>query len=257
MLTKTHNLANRALTTAIRSNLNKGRCQVRSARQLGFLSRQRISTLCSTSNLKVSVRFATVQSGNKNAEFKNIVFILGGPGSGKGTQCDKIVEKYGFCHLSSGDLLRDEVASGSERGKKLQEIMTKGQLVPLETVLEMIRDKMFANSSASGFLIDGYPRELEQGKQFEQTIAAPTAVLFIDVASETMFERIMNRGKTSGRADDNPETIRSRLDTFEKATRPVVDYYKQKGTLFEVPNDVAEKSPDEVFSKVCELFDTL
>ena len=106
-----------------------------------------------------------------SSEFKNIVFILGGPGSGKGTQCDKIVEKYGFCHLSSGDLLRDEVASGSERGKKLQEIMTKGQLVPLDTVLEMIRDKMFANSSASGFLIDGYPRELEQGEQFEQTVS--------------------------------------------------------------------------------------
>ena len=101
---------------------------------------------------------------------KKIVFIVGGPGSGKGTQCDRIVKKYGYCHLSSGDLLREEVASGSERGQKLQEIMTKGELVPLETVLAMIRDKMFANSDASGFLIDGYPREVAQGEQFESTV---------------------------------------------------------------------------------------
>ena len=107
----------------------------------------------------------------KILEFKNIVFVLGGPGSGKGTQCDKIVEKYGFCHLSSGDLLREEVASGSARGKELQEIMTKGNLVPLETVLAMIKDKMFANQDASGFLIDGYPRELDQGKKFEETVS--------------------------------------------------------------------------------------
>ena len=110
-------------------------------------------------------------SESKILEFKNIVFVLGGPGSGKGTQCDKIVEKYGFCHLSSGDLLREEVASGSARGKELQEIMTKGNLVPLETVLAMIKDKMFANQDASGFLIDGYPRELDQGKKFEETVS--------------------------------------------------------------------------------------
>lgn len=102
---------------------------------------------------------------------KKIVFIVGGPGSGKGTQCDRIVQKYGYCHLSSGDLLRAEVASGSERGQKLQEIMKKGELVPLETVLAMIKDKMIANSSASGFLIDGYPREVAQGEQFESTVS--------------------------------------------------------------------------------------
>ena len=104
-------------------------------------------------------------------EGKKIVFIVGGPGSGKGTQCDRIVEKYGYCHLSSGDLLRAEVASGSERGQQLQEIMKTGGLVPLETVLAMIKDKMMANASASGFLIDGYPREVAQGEQFESTVS--------------------------------------------------------------------------------------
>lgn len=188
---------------------------------------------------------------------KKIVFIVGGPGSGKGTQCDRIVQKYGYCHLSSGDLLRAEVASGSERGQKLQEIMKKGELVPLETVLAMIKDKMIANSSASGFLIDGYPREVAQGEQFESTIASATAVLYLDVANETMTQRLINRGKTSGRADDNEETIRARLETFSKATAPVVAYYKEKGKLFEVERSIAESSPDAVFNKVCELFDKL
>merc|ERR1712142_586671 len=195
-------------------------------------------------------RFSTKENLEMAAELqgKKIVFIVGGPGSGKGTQCDRIVQKYGYCHLSSGDLLRAEVASGSERGQKLQEIMKKGELVPLETVLAMIKDKMMANSTASGFLIDGYPREVAQGEQFESTIAAATAVLYLDVANETMTQRLINRGKTSGRADDNEETIRARLDTFAKAT--VVAYYKEKGKLFEVERSIAESSPDAVFNKV-------
>merc|ERR1712212_1153811 len=142
-------------------------------------------------------RFSTKENLEMAAELqgKKIVFIVGGPGSGKGTQCDRIVQKYGYCHLSSGDLLRAEVASGSERGQKLQEIMKKGELVPLETVLAMIKDKMMANSTASGFLIDGYPREVAQGEQFESTIAAATAFLYLDVANETMTQRLINRGK--------------------------------------------------------------
>ncbi|CAG5104483.1 Oidioi.mRNA.OKI2018_I69.chr1.g1276.t1.cds [Oikopleura dioica] len=188
---------------------------------------------------------------------KKIIFIVGGPGSGKGTQCERIVAKYGYCHLSSGDLLRAEVASGSERGQELQEIMKRGELVPLETVLAMIRDKMLANTDAKGFLIDGYPREVDQGKQFESSIAPATSVLYLDVATETMVQRLIKRGQTSGRADDNEETIRARLNTFEKATAPVVDYYKQQGKLYEIERAVAESSPDEVFAKVCLLFDKL
>merc|ERR1712136_72915 len=97
-------------------------------------------------------RFSTKENLEMAAELqgKKIVFIVGGPGSGKGTQCERIVQKYGYCHLSSGDLLREEVASGSERGQQLNEIMKSGALVPLETVLAMIRDKMLANSQASG-----------------------------------------------------------------------------------------------------------
>ncbi|XP_026550263.1 adenylate kinase isoenzyme 1-like, partial [Notechis scutatus] len=94
-----------------------------------------------------------------------------GPGSGKGTQCEKIVQKYGYTHLSTGDLLREEVSSGSDRGKKLSAIMEKGELVPLDTVLDMLRDAMLAKADQSkGYLIDGYPREVNQGVEFEKKV---------------------------------------------------------------------------------------
>merc|ERR1711997_607732 len=144
-----------------------------------------------------------------------IVWVLGGPGCGKGTQCDKIAAKYGFTHLSSGDLLREEVASGSERGKNLTAIMESGQLVPLATVLDLLAEAMIAKLGGSkGFLIDGYPREVAQGKEFEAEILPCTQILYFDVSDATMTERLLNRGKSSGRVDDNEETIKKRLNTF-------------------------------------------
>jgi adenylate kinase len=102
----------------------------------------------------------------------NVIFIVGGPGSGKGTQCERIVKKYGYTHLSSGDLLRDEVKSGSERGKQLNELMQKGLLVSNQTVLDMIKDAMLKNIATSkGFLIDGYPRQMDQGLEFEKQVS--------------------------------------------------------------------------------------
>jgi adenylate kinase len=104
----------------------------------------------------------------KNAK---VVFVVGGPGSGKGTQCDKIVEKYGYTHLSSGDLLREEVASQSRLGKELNKIMKAGKLVPLEIVLDLIKEAMLKHISATkGFLLDGYPREISQGVLFEEEV---------------------------------------------------------------------------------------
>ncbi|KAF5928903.1 hypothetical protein HPG69_002677 [Diceros bicornis minor] len=171
-----------------------------------------------------------------------IIFVVGGPGSGKGTQCEKIVQKYGYTHLSTGDLLRAEVSSGSARGKKLSEIMEKGQLVPLETVLDMLRDAMLAKVDTSkGFLIDGYPREVKQGEEFERRIGQPTLLLYVDAGPETMTQRLLKRGQTSGRVDDNEETIKKRLETYYKATEPVN----------------AEGSVDSVFSQVCTHLDAL
>ena len=107
------------------------------------------------------------------AELKKakVIFVVGGPGSGKGTQCEKIVNKYGYTHLSSGDLLREEVKSGSERGKHLNELMQKGILVSNQLVLDMLKDAMLAKMKTSkGFLIDGYPRQVDQGIEFEKQV---------------------------------------------------------------------------------------
>lgn len=192
---------------------------------------------------------------DKVADLKDakVVFVIGGPGSGKGTQCEKIVEKYGFCHLSSGDLLRAEVASGSERGKKLTAIMEKGELVPLDTVLELLKEAMQAKAGSSkGFLIDGYPRELEQGTRFEKEVAPAQFVLCFDVEDDTMTKRLLGRAATSGRVDDNEETIKKRLETFHNITQPVIDHYEKENKVRKIK---AEGDVDEVFADVVKVFD--
>ncbi|VUZ48361.1 unnamed protein product [Hymenolepis diminuta] len=182
-----------------------------------------------------------------------VIFVLGGPGSGKGAQCEKIVEKYKFNHLSSGDLLRAEVQSGSPRGKELQIIMEKGELVSLEIVLALIKEAMLKLVDKSPyFLIDGYPRELEQGTKFERDVAPCFTVLYFEVSKEVMKQRLLKRGETSGRADDNEATIVQRLKIFEEKTAPVIDHYTKKGKVIKID---ASNTIDEVFKVVVEEFD--
>merc|ERR1712183_156974 len=163
-----------------------------------------------------------------------VIWVLGGPGSGKGTQCDQIVAKYGYTHLSSGDLLRAELQSGSDRAKILDEIM------------------IAKISGSKGYLIDGYPREVAQGQEFEKEILPCSQILYFDVSDETMTERLLGRGKTSGRADDNIDTIKLRLDTFHKHSKPVVEAYKAKCCT--IP---AERDPKDIFADVCAVLDKL
>merc|ERR1711982_223950 len=182
-----------------------------------------------------------------------IVWVLGGPGCGKGTQCDKIVAKYGYTHLSSGDLLREEVQSGSDRGKQLTAIMERGDLVPLAVVLDLLAEAMLAKLGGSkGFLIDGYPREVAQGQEFEKEILPCTQILYFDVSDTTMTERLLNRGKSSGRVDDNEETIKKRLATFHQHSKPVIDAYASK--CKSIP---AERAPEDIFADVCSTLDVL
>ncbi|KAK0407532.1 hypothetical protein QR680_019247 [Steinernema hermaphroditum] len=178
-----------------------------------------------------------------------IFFIVGGPGSGKGTQCEKIVTKYGLTHLSSGDLLRAEVKSGSPRGTQLTKIMEAGELVPLEVVLDLIKEAMLEaiKKGSKGFLIDGYPREVKQGEQFEAEIQPAKLVIFFEVSEETLVKRLLKRAETSGRADDNMDTIKKRLYTFNNATTPVVSHYEKQGKLVRIK---AEGTIDEIFSVV-------
>ncbi|ALC42938.1 Adk1, partial [Drosophila busckii] len=172
-----------------------------------------------------------------------IIWILGGPGSGKGTQCAKIVEKYGFTHLSSGDLLRDEVASGSDKGRQLQAIMTSGGLVPNEEVLSLLNAAVSrAKGNSKGFLIDGYPREKSQGIAFEQTIAPCDLVIYFECSEESMVKRIMNRAAAAAvkRADDNEETIRARLHTFKMNTSEILALYADKTMTINAERDVED-----------------
>ncbi|KAF6326892.1 adenylate kinase 1 [Rhinolophus ferrumequinum] len=128
-------------------------------------------------------------------------------------------------------------------------------LCPQETVLDMLRDAMVAKVDTSkGFLIDGYPREVQQGIEFEQRIAEPSLLLYVDAGPETMTRRLLKRGETSGRVDDNEETIKKRLDTYYKATEPVIVFYEKRGIVRKVN---AEGSVDSVFSQVCTHLDTL
>ncbi|ORY38281.1 ADK-domain-containing protein [Neocallimastix californiae] len=155
---------------------------------------------------------------NKNKllnDNSNIIFVLGGPGSGKGTQCDKIVDEFGLKHLSTGDMLREEVNKGTELGKELNEIMKEGKMVPQDLVLKLVKQEIDDNKNAKGFLIDGFPRTLDQAKSFEENVGPVKSVLYFDCPPEVLEERLLERGKTSGRADDNIDTIKKRLETYE------------------------------------------
>jgi len=184
-----------------------------------------------------------------------IVWILGGPGCGKGTQCAKIVEKYGFTHLSSGDLLREEVASGSDKGRELSAIMKEGKLVPNDAVLCLLKKAIDCKiCEAKGFLIDGYPREKDQGVAFERQIAPADLIIFLDCADATMVSRIMGRAaaSTEKRADDNEETIKTRLATFRSNTNAILEQYTDKTITLN-----AERPVDEIFADVSRALDCL
>jgi adenylate kinase len=171
----------------------------------------------------------------------------------KGTQCEKIVKEYGYTHLSSGDLLRAEVAAGTKRGQQLNEMMKNGQLVPNEIVLEMIRDAMLKQvDTAKGFLVDGYPRQVDQGKAFEERIGPCETCLYCEASDEVMTQRLLERGATSGRVDDNADTIKERLKTFHATVQPVLDYYAKQGKL-KIVN--SEQHPDDVYDDVKRIMD--
>eukprot|EP00879_Flechtneria_rotunda_P010196 GHRR01010659.1.p1 GENE.GHRR01010659.1~~GHRR01010659.1.p1 ORF type:complete len:366 (+),score=147.50 GHRR01010659.1:558-1655(+) len=181
----------------------------------------------------------------------SIIFVLGGPGSGKGTQCEKIVAKYGYKHLSAGDLLREEVKSGSVVGKQCEQIMKEGKLVPMEVTIALIRNAMI-KSGAKDFLIDGFPRAMDQAHAFEEMIQPCKLVLAFDCPEEVMEQRLLRRGETSGRTDDNAETIKKRFNIFVEQSMPVIAHYEQLGKCQLIS---AVPTPDEVFAVVAKALD--
>eukprot|EP00188_Purpureofilum_apyrenoidigerum_P004076 Plantae.Rhodophyta-Purpureofilum_apyrenoidigerum.ctg4454.p1 GENE.Plantae.Rhodophyta-Purpureofilum_apyrenoidigerum.ctg4454~~Plantae.Rhodophyta-Purpureofilum_apyrenoidigerum.ctg4454.p1 ORF type:complete len:379 (-),score=77.86 Plantae.Rhodophyta-Purpureofilum_apyrenoidigerum.ctg4454:1601-2737(-) len=185
-----------------------------------------------------------------SAQRPKVYFVLGGPGAGKGTQCAKIVEEFGFDHFSAGDLLRAEVKSGSEQGVMIDNMIKEGKIVPGEVTIGLLRNAI-QSSSKKGILIDGFPRKLDQAGSFEHTVSAFEFVLFFDCPEEVMEERLLKRGETSGRTDDNAESIRKRFKTFVETSMPVIEYYEAKGKVRRIN---ATKSPDEIYSEVRSVF---
>lgn len=188
-------------------------------------------------------------TGNPKEAVK-IVFLLGGPGSGKGTVAEKIVETYGFQHISTGDLLRDEVKAGTPLGKQVGEIMSSGGLVPVDTTMDILKAAMEkalqGEKKPTGFLIDGFPRETSQIAAFQNKIGRDcNIVLYLDAPEDVMVKRLLNRGLTSGRADDNEASIKLRLTTYNDKTAPVISHYEAKGMTRKID---ASGTVDEVWS---------
>jgi UMP-CMP kinase len=183
---------------------------------------------------------------------KRIVFVLGGPGSGKGTQCAKLVEAFKYKHLSAGDLLRAEVASGSATADLINGYITEGQIVPSEITVALLK-KAIDGCSEAVVLVDGFPRALDQIDEFHAIVGYDCDfVLFFDCNEELLTKRLLKRGETSGRADDNLESIAKRFLTFRNQSYPVVEKYEVLGKVKRVDSSVG--TPDEVFAKVAPLF---
>ncbi|XP_010274607.1 PREDICTED: UMP-CMP kinase 3-like isoform X1 [Nelumbo nucifera] len=189
-------------------------------------------------------------NGNLLDEKKvKVVFVLGGPGSGKGTQCANIVEHFGYTHLSAGDLLRAEIKSGSENGTMIQNMIKEGKIVPSEVTVKLLQRAM-QESNNDKFLIDGFPRNEENRAAFENvTKIIPEFVLFFDCAEEEMERRLLNRNQ--GREDDNIDTIRKRFKVFVESSLPVVEHYESMGKVQKID---AGKPREEVFGAVKDIF---
>lgn len=158
------------------------------------------------------------------------IILFGPPGSGKGTQSEKLIERYGLLHLATGNLLREEIANKTRLGLEAKQYMDNGQLVPDSVVIGMIRSALTQNPAAKGFLFDGFPRTVAQAEALDELLAENNAeinvVLALEVDEEELIARLLNRGKTSGRSDDvNEEVIKARIVEYENKTAPVAGYY--------------------------------
>ncbi|MFY7652618.1 MAG: adenylate kinase [Chitinophagaceae bacterium] len=186
----------------------------------------------------------------------NIV-LFGPPGSGKGTQSEKLIEQYGLVHLSTGDLLRKEIAAATPLGLEAKSLMDKGQLVPDAVVVGMISSALTNNPDANGFLFDGFPRTVAQAEALDKLLTlnktAIDLVLFLQVNEEELIKRLVKRAETSGRSDDaNPEVQRKRQEVYQRETLPVASYYD---THNKVVNIQGEGSIDEIFASICSEID--
>jgi adenylate kinase len=187
------------------------------------------------------------------------LILFGPPGSGKGTQSEKLIERYGLKHLSTGDLLRSQIAQKTALGLEAKSLMDKGQLVPDQVVIGMISSSLEANPQAKGFLFDGFPRTSAQAQALDELLARKgtsiNMMLAMKVTEEELMKRLLKRGDTSGRSDDNNEgVIRARIAEYNSKTAPVADYYRKFDKVISVKG---EGTIEEIFEALCKEIDAV
>lgn len=188
----------------------------------------------------------------------NIV-IFGAPGSGKGTQSENLIKKYNLAHISTGDVLRAERDSGSELGKLAESFMSKGQLIPDELMIDILAsvfDQKTKSGECKGVIFDGFPRTIPQGEALNEMLEKRgqkiAAVVSLEVPEEELVARLLNRGKQTGRTDDNHDTIKARLDVYYNQTSPLKDLYKEEGKLHAIEG---LGTVDEIFGRISTVVD--
>ncbi len=189
---------------------------------------------------------------------KNIV-IFGAPGSGKGTQSELIIKNYGLGHISTGDVLRSEIKKGTELGKTAASFIDKGQLIPDDLMIDILAGVYDSfGPDHKGVIFDGFPRTIPQADALKAMLAKRghkiAAMIELDVPEEELMTRLINRGKESGRSDDNEETIRKRLDVYHNQTAPLIDWYKADGTHHHIDGHGAL---DRIFGDIAAVIDNV
>ncbi|MEE1346979.1 MAG: adenylate kinase [Bacteroidales bacterium] len=186
----------------------------------------------------------------------NIV-IFGPPGSGKGTQSENLIKKYNLAHISTGDLLRKEISTNTQLGALAKSHMDKGELVPDDVIIGMIDSYLDKMGNVNGVIFDGFPRTVAQAQALKELLASyKTSVavcLNLEVPNDELMTRLVERGKTSGRSDDNEETIKARLDVYDKQTKPVLDFYKKEGVAVNIKG---VGSIDAIFADIADAVDS-
>ena len=187
----------------------------------------------------------------------NIV-IFGAPGSGKGTQSERIVEKYGINHISTGDVLRAEIKNGTELGKTAKGYIDQGQLIPDELMIDILASVFDSFKDSKGVIFDGFPRTIAQAEALKKMLAERgqdvSVMVDLDVPEEELMVRLIKRGKDSGRADDNEETIKKRLHVYHSQTAPLIDWYKNE-MKYQHINGLG--TMEGIFAEICEAVDKL
>lgn len=227
-----------------------------------YLLRHRTSKAQNTDMGCVTSKTECASSDAPNDHQFQVVFVLGGPGAGKGTQCTLLSDRMSWTHLSAGDLLREERKSGSDLAELINSKISAGQIVPSSITVKLLKGAMEQvyelDNSKTKFLVDGFPRSAENVSVWDEHMPASVAklefVLFFDCPEDVMTGRIMERSKTSGRNDDNLETIRKRFKTFRDTTMPIVDMFEKKGMVKTI---IADKSVDNVYTEVEALFQSM